>query len=85
MSYYGTPASLGTDPAAIAEPSNRKKIFAWKLTRTEDPFGNQIEYEYERDLAEKGPHHWDQLYLKRILYVDYEDSGNDQVSGAGEL
>ncbi|MGA2402490.1 MAG: SpvB/TcaC N-terminal domain-containing protein, partial [Syntrophobacteraceae bacterium] len=74
-SLYGTEASFGTDPATIADPSERTNVFAWKLTRTEDPYGNRIEYEYERDCAQEGPHHWDQLYLKQIRYVDYEDNG----------
>ena len=72
-SFYGTESSFPSDPAAVADPSNRTKIFAWKLTRTTDPFGNLIDYEYERDTGEEGPHHWDQLYLKRIRYVDYDD------------
>ena len=75
MSHYGTPAAIGTDPAVIADPADRTKTFAWKLTQTQDPFGNQIVYEYERDTDEDGPHHWDQVYLKRIRYVDYEDAG----------
>ena len=54
-------------------PGGPHEVFAWKLTRTEDPFGNRIEYEYERDSAEEGPHHWDQLYLAKIRYVDYDD------------
>ena len=70
-SLYGTPASLGNDPAAISDPSDRTKVFAWKLTSTEDSFGNRIEYEYERDTGEEGPHHWDQLYLAKIRYVDH--------------
>jgi RHS repeat-associated protein len=73
VSTYGTQASFGSDPAAIADPSNPGKIFAWKLTSTEDSFHNRIEYEYERDRGEEGPHHWDQLYLARIRYVDYVD------------
>jgi hypothetical protein len=73
VSLYGTPASLGADPATVANPANREKVFAWKLTRTEDPFHNRIEYEYERDSAEEGARHWEQLYLKEIRYVDYED------------
>lgn len=36
VSSYGTKESLGTDPAAIADPSHHTKVFAWKLTRTED-------------------------------------------------
>lgn len=74
-SWYGTEASLATDPATIADPSDRAKIYAWKLSRTEDPFGNRIEYTYERDRAEQGPHRWDQLYVKQIRYVDYDEAG----------
>lgn len=77
-SFYGTPASIDTDPAAIADPADRTNIFAWKLTRTLDPFGNRIEYEYARDSAQEGPHHWDQLYLTRIRYADYADYGATQ-------
>jgi RHS repeat-associated protein len=79
VSYYGMPHPGDAnpdwrDPAVIADPDpgKRDKIFAWKLTRTEDPFGNLIVYEYERDSQCDGPHHWDQLYLKRIRYVDYK-------------
>jgi len=77
VSFYGTKASFGTDPAAIADPSSRTNVFAWKLSRTEDSFGNHIEYEYERDIGEEGPHHWDQLYLAKIRYVDYVDDRAD--------
>jgi RHS repeat-associated protein len=75
VSLYGTPAAMGADPAVVADPVDRTKVFAWKLTQTQDPFDNQILYEYERDTGEDGPHHWDQLYLKRIRYVDYQDAG----------
>jgi len=78
ISFYGTPGQAGNDPAVIADPADkikRTKVFAWKLTLTEDPFGNRIEYAYRRDSAEEGPRHWDQLYLETIRYVDYT---NDQ-------
>jgi hypothetical protein len=75
VSFYGTPMSAGTEPATIADPSDRSKVFAWKLTLTQDPFGNRIEYEYERDRGQDGPHHWDQLYLKRLRYADYRENG----------
>lgn len=73
VSFYGTPGAAADDPAAVIDPEDRTKVFAWKLTRTEDPFGNVIKYEYLRDSGEEGPHHWDQLYLSRISYVDYTD------------
>lgn len=75
VSYYGTPGTAGDDPAVIADPNDRGKISAWKLSLTLDPFGNRIEYEYERDLGRDGPHHWDQIYLKQIRYVDYTEDG----------
>lgn len=75
ISFYGTPESAGHDPAVVSDPSDRTKIFEWKLTLTLDPFGNRIEYEYERDTGEQGPHHWDQLYLKQIRYIDYFRGG----------
>lgn len=82
VSYYGAkrpeaaPANW-CDPAVIAnpDPDKRHHIFAWRLTQTTDPFGNHIIYEYERDLREDGPHHWDQVYLKRIRYADYTAQG----------
>ena len=67
ISYYGTPGLAGSDPAVIANPTARSKIFTWKLSRTEDPFGNRIEYEYTRDQGKQnnsGSAQWDQLYLK---------------------
>ncbi|HEY7448896.1 MAG TPA: SpvB/TcaC N-terminal domain-containing protein, partial [Vicinamibacterales bacterium] len=73
VSVYGTPRSIQNDPAVIANPENRGQIFNWKLTETKDPFGNTIRYDYERDLGDTADHLWDQLYLKRIRYVDYTD------------
>jgi hypothetical protein len=71
LSIYGTPHSFLNDLAVIANPENRSEIFNWKLTETQDPFGNRIRYDYERDLGDTADHLWDQLYLKRIRYVDY--------------
>lgn len=78
VSHYGTPGAAGDDPAVMTDPTNRKKVFAWKLTQTRDPFGNVIKYEYRRDSGEEGPHHWDQLYLSRISYVDYRDGADEK-------
>src|SRR5205809_1906542 len=72
ISVYGTPDAAGTDTATVAKPADRSRIFAWKLTRTTDPFGNRIEYLYERDPVQTdGPHEWDQLYLSQIRYIDF--------------
>ena len=76
-SVYGTPASFRTDPATTADPANRAHVFSWKLTRTEDSFGNRIEYQYVRDTGQDGPHLWDQIDLAKIQYVDY---GNDRAN-----
>jgi hypothetical protein len=86
VSFYGTPkphnaAPDWTDPAVIRDPDPLKPhhLFAWKLTRTVDPFGNRIDYRYERDAVHtEGPHHWDQLYLAEIRYVDYGDPAAPQ-------
>jgi hypothetical protein len=85
-SFYGTPkpsnaAPNWTDPAVIRDPDPLKPhhVFAWKLTRTVDPFGNRIDYFYKRDAVQAdGPHHWDQLYLSEMRYVDYGDPGSPQ-------
>src|SRR5262245_15669393 len=77
VSIYGTPFALPDDPAAVANPENRAEIFNWQLTKTVDPFGNIIRYEYERDSGDTIDHHWDQLYLKRIQYADYSVPGAD--------
>ncbi len=41
-------------------------------------FGNRIEYEYERDTGEEGPHHWDQNYLSHIRYIDTADADGER-------
>jgi|GEM_PF-2737717 len=69
VSLYGTPGPIESDPAILTKPGNARRIFAWKLTETRDPFGNLIRYEYERDVGERG----NQLLLKCIQYVDYGD------------
>jgi Salmonella virulence plasmid 65kDa B protein len=71
-SLYGHPVSRGTDSAVVRDPDDAHRVFSWSLTETSDPFGNRIEYVYEREPApDVGPHHWDQIYLKTIRYVDY--------------
>jgi RHS repeat-associated protein len=74
VSLYGTPASAGNDPAVVADPRDWSHVFSWHLSGTTDPFGNRIAYHYVRDrhLGEDGPHVWDQLYLERLQYVDYD-------------
>ncbi len=84
VSYYGNPDLDADDQAntVIANPANRDKIFAWKLYKTQDPFGNKIVYEYFRDIEERDESQnlmgYDQLYLKQVRYVDYDDSGTER-------
>ncbi len=80
VSLYGTPQAVGVDPAIIADPQNRHHIFAWKLTETRDPFGNVIRYSYRREeVREDGPHNWDQLYVDRIQYIDFQTDGSEET------
>jgi hypothetical protein len=79
VSLYGTPRPDGatdgwSDPAVVSDPADADHVFAWRLSRTEDTFGNRIEYLYEREpLREDGRHRWDQLYLSMVRYADYGD------------
>ncbi len=81
VSHYGNPdlERGDSDNTVIANPGDRSKIFAWKLYKTEDPFGNHILYEYLRDFEASDPSQkemgYDQLYLDKIKYVDWDDSG----------
>ena len=75
ISYYGTPARSGSDPAVIAHPARGDAVFAWRLTKTVDAFGNRILYDYARDRTAEASRSWDQLYLKRIRYIDFENAG----------
>ncbi len=82
ISTYGTPGpmpgALADDQrAVVADPTNRHKVFAWRLTETRDPFGNRIVYEYERDNASGQGHNGEQIDLRTIRYVDL--SGADQA------
>lgn len=72
MSLYGDSGAVGPDSPVVRSPDDSRRIFSWPLTQTRDPFGNRIDYLYEREAArEDGPHHWDQVYLKAIRYGDY--------------
>jgi RHS repeat-associated protein len=80
VSYYGTPGAAGNDPATCRDPQDSTKLFGWKLSRTEDVFGNHILYEYERDLVNvDGPHHWEQAYLKTVKWNDFDHGGTQYL------
>jgi RHS repeat-associated protein len=69
---YGHRAARGTDSAVVRNPDDGRQVFSWSLTETTDPFGNRIEYLYEREsVVDDGPHRWDQIYLNTIRYADY--------------
>lgn len=81
-SIYGTPGPtperLEDDRrAVVANPADRRKVFAWRLTQTVDPFGNRIVYDYHRDNARERGRDGEQLYLQRIRYVDYGSNADD--------
>lgn len=79
-SWYGTPrpaaAPAGwTDPAVVRNLRSAARHPAeWRLTRTTDPYGNEIRYTYgARDAGTDGPHHWDQPLLTEVAYADHGD------------
>jgi hypothetical protein len=74
ISFYGNPAETENHTCIIANPEIRKSIFAWKLYKTIDPYGNHIKYNYTRELVTNGKRIFDQLYLSHIEYGDYIDS-----------
>ena len=78
VSHYGTPrAHVASppadwrDPAVVCDPVETNKLFSWKLTRTQDVFGNRIDYVYTRDQGAAGPHIWDVPIPSEIRYIDY--------------
>ena len=79
LHFYGQSPFLNiADSATVYNPAIRDHIFSWHLVETRDVFGNRIIYEYERDSLNEGQRHSNQIYLKRIKYLDYEDE-NGQV------
>jgi len=83
ISYYGEqnkPVALNEDGiprpnpdnhAVVADPDHAGNIFGWHLTRTVDPFGNDIVYGYDRVRQLDEDHRYEQTYLQHIRYVDY--------------
>jgi len=74
VSRYGGTQDDG-ERAVVADPAGEGRVFSWHLTETVDPFGNRVRYEYLRDRGGDPARPWDQLYLRRIRYVDYFDGG----------
>jgi RHS repeat-associated protein len=79
ISLYGDPSPATAGASILCDPGDNRRIFSWHLTQTRDPFGNRIEYLYEREPQRSdGSHSWDQLYLKTIRYGDYGPADNPQ-------
>lgn len=78
VSTYGVPGARGADPAAVADPADRSRVCAWRLSETRDPFGNRMRYRHVRDAGAAGPHSWDQLYLHAVDYVDHTVDGEER-------
>jgi RHS repeat-associated protein len=87
VSYYGeellpitvagatptaSPVANRANAAIIADPLHPANVFGWHLTRTVDPFGNEIRYRYSREVVTEGPHQYEQTYLRDIRYGDYQ-------------
>jgi RHS repeat-associated protein len=66
------PVANTANTAIIADPFYPANVFGWHLTRTVDPFGNEIRYRYERESVTEGPHQYEQTYLRDIRYGDYQ-------------
>lgn len=86
ISFYGTPRSEGSpdtwqDQTVIADPTDLTKIYAWSLSRTVDPFGNQIVYKYVSNAKDDEAWLGSQLYLSEVCYGDYGDGPNPTFLG----
>lgn len=68
------------DARLYDQSTGRPRIAIWYLDEATDTFGNQIRYEYKRDLSVDGPHAINQTYLKSVYYVEY---GADPASPGG--
>jgi RHS repeat-associated protein len=82
-SVYGTPGPVPEQVsqdsrAVVADPADRTKVFAWRLSETRDLFGNRILYDYIRDNDSERGRNGEQLYLRRICYVDLPEQGIDR-------
>ncbi len=70
VTWYGNPDATGTNNTTLFDPENQRHIAQWSIFRTVDPFGNEVLYEYEREV-QLSPYPFAQLYLKHITYADY--------------
>jgi RHS repeat-associated protein len=69
VSVYGPDES-----SRIVDPDAPGRIFAWLLSKTTDPFGNTIIYEYTRLRNDSGE--YEQVLPSTIRYVNYGDTSS---------
>ena len=72
------------DPAVIADPRDRRRIFEWRVTQIQDPTGRVVTYEYLRNRNEE-PGRADEPLLRRISHADYGDRANPAFTITVEL
>ena len=84
VTWYGDPDAIGEANTVIYDPENPRHIAQWSIFRTVDPFGNEVLYEYERDL-ELSPYPFAQLFLKRIKYADFTHNNEKKYLCSVEL
>lgn len=79
---FGTPrpecaSASWRDPAAVADPDDPSRVFAWLPTEIRDPLGNVIRYEYGTDAGDTGTHRWHQPIPVTMRYADHDAGGPD--------
>ncbi|NUR62905.1 MAG: hypothetical protein HOV87_30265 [Catenulispora sp.] len=89
LTRFGTPRPASPadwrDPAAITDPDDPRRVFAWQITETQDALGNLIRYEYLRDHGTEPGHRWDNPLPSRISYADYGDRADPSFLVAVEF
>jgi len=50
VTWYGNPEATGADNTTLFDPENPRHIAQWSIYCTADPFGNEVIYEYDREL-----------------------------------
>ncbi|MBK6408921.1 MAG: VCBS repeat-containing protein [Flavobacteriales bacterium] len=84
VTWYGKPGAQAADNTVVYDPENPRHIASWMIHRTADPFGNEVVYEYEHDIA-LSPYPFAQLYLKRIRYADFAHNSGTKYLCSVEL
>ena len=90
LTRYGTLRPDGApdgwqDPAVIADPDDRRRIFEWRITRIEDPHGNVVRYQYLSDRNAGPGKACAEPMIARISHADYGDRANPAAVVTMEL